>query len=439
MGKWLWLALFGCGVANADMLDALQAYEKQQFAEAKRQFEQLLPLGNELATFNLGAMAYQGEGQSPDLVKAIAHFMLAAELNHLKAQEILNNLVSRATTQQLELATLQFNELKSRVVIIPTDLENQSRNADAPMLIKRVAPNYPKNAARDNIFGYVVLRFLVDERGEVAAVDTLDAFPQNTFEKSAIHAIKKWRYAESAKKHLLSVRLDYSLEGNIKISKVEKSIADNKIWENAVLGAPHYQFAIGMLLSLLEIQSGNSFWFDPELPLSRSPDFTIYEKRAPLRPGFDGFWGSAIVKVTSDGTITEQIKADFAAQSKLTSLIGQKLIGNVEADVYRISRYPDIGGKRVIIKPSLRVTRSMSSKFWWEQAAKNGSLEAQRVLAAFQPQWEAYLLAQKDAQVMAWTGTRLILEGQREQGMLLLEQAIAKNYQPAKEMKQQFM
>ena len=74
-----------------------------------------------------------------------------------------------------------------------------------------------------------------------------------------------------------------------------------------------------------------------------------------------------------------------------------------------------------------------------EQAAKNGNPDAQRVMAAYDPQWESYLLSLHDAEVMAWTGTRMILDGQREQGMALLEQAIAKNYTPAKEIKQQFM
>ena len=81
----------------------------------------------------------------------------------------------------------------------------------------------------------------------------------------------------------------------------------------------------------------------------------------------------------------------------------------------------------------------MSAMFWLEQAAKNGNLEAQRVMAASDSRWENYLLSQQDGEVMAWAGTRLILDGQREQGMQLLEQAIAKNYAPAKEMKQQFM
>ncbi|MDX1392715.1 MAG: hypothetical protein R3241_10045, partial [Rheinheimera sp.] len=77
MNKWIWLALFGCGLARADMLEALKAYETQQFSIAKQQFEQLLPLGNELAAFNLGAMAYQGEGQESNLTAALAYFMLA--------------------------------------------------------------------------------------------------------------------------------------------------------------------------------------------------------------------------------------------------------------------------------------------------------------------------------------------------------------------------
>ena len=60
-------------------------------------------------------------------------------------------------------------------------------------------------------------------------------------------------------------------------------------------------------------------------------------------------------------------------------------------------------------------------------------------MAAYDKQWEQYLLNQKDAEVMAWAGTRLMLEGQHEQGLALLELAIAKNYAPAKELKQQFM
>ena len=82
MKQWIWLALLACNLVQADMLDALKAYEQGNYTEAQQQFAELVPLGNELAAFNLGAMAYQGEGQEQDLSKAIAYFMLAAGLQH---------------------------------------------------------------------------------------------------------------------------------------------------------------------------------------------------------------------------------------------------------------------------------------------------------------------------------------------------------------------
>ncbi len=42
------------------MLQALQAYQQQDFATADSKFTELLPLGNEVASFNLAAMALNG-------------------------------------------------------------------------------------------------------------------------------------------------------------------------------------------------------------------------------------------------------------------------------------------------------------------------------------------------------------------------------------------
>ncbi|GGW66992.1 hypothetical protein [Alishewanella tabrizica] len=85
MKKWFIAALLLCGYAHADMLDALKAYENKDFTQAQQQFSALIPLGNEIAALNLGAMAYQGEGQAPNLSEALAYFMLAADLKHTQA------------------------------------------------------------------------------------------------------------------------------------------------------------------------------------------------------------------------------------------------------------------------------------------------------------------------------------------------------------------
>src|SRR5690606_17634123 len=167
-------------------------------------------------------------------------------------------------------------------------------------------------------------------------------------------------------------------------------------------------------------------------------DFSIYKDRASLKVDFNGVWGSAVVRVAKDGTITEQISAQLEEKSYITALTGLKLKGKVETDVYRVARIAVDGVSKVVAMPSIRTSRSMSGMFWWEQAAKNGNLDAQRVMAAYNPQWESYLLTQQDAEVMAWTGTRMMLEGQHEQGMQFLEQAIAKHYEPAEMLKKQF-
>lgn len=438
MKKWVFLALFSCGLAQAGMLEGLKAYENKNYTEAKQQFAELIPLGNDVAAFNLGAMAYQGEGQEKDLSAALAYFMLAAELKHPQAKEILQSEIKNVTELQLEQANQHFEQLKRKVVIVATDLDKR-RDDSLPQPIKRVNPEYPVNAARNGQFGFVNLRFLVDEQGQVTAVDTLDAYPEKVFEKASIRAVKRWRYQPSGQKHLMKVQLSYSLSGGVKVSAVEETVAEHNLWDYAVAGSPQHQLALGMLLSLVEIQSHNSFWYNPELPLATAADFSIYQKRAELRPDFDGFWGYAVVRVAADGTITEQIKTDFEPRSEVTDLVGLKLKGNVETEVYRLHRRSDIRSKGVSVTPSIETSKAMSGKFWWEQAAKNGNKDAQRIMAAYDKQWEDYLLGQNDAEVMAWTGTRLILEGQRDQGIKLLEQAIAKNYKPAAEMKKQFM
>lgn len=438
MKKWVLAFLLSCNVAQADMLEALKAYENKDYIEAQQHFSNLLPLGNEIAAFNLGAMAFQGEGQEKNLSEAIAYFMLAIELKHPQAKALLPRLVDSASAPQLELAYQRFEALKQHVVIGNTDLQ-QPYNLSMPQPIKRVPPKYPLSAAQKGQFGYVALRFLVDEEGKVTAIDTIDAYPKNIFEGSAVRAVKNWRYEPSDKKHLFQVRLDYSLEGGVKVSAVEEAVTKLNLWSFAVAGSPQHQLALGMLLSLAEIQSGNSIRFDADFPLSSEPDFSVFKNRASVKANVGDFWGYAEVIVAKDGTILEQIKGEFDARSATTNLVGLKLSGKIETDKYRLVRRSDTNNKTVYVTPLIESSFAMSGRYWWEQAAKNGSLEAQRIMAAYDKEWEHYLLSQQDAEVLAWTGTRLILEGQRERGLQLLEQAIAKNYKPASELKQQFM
>ena len=438
MKHWLWLALFGSTFVQADMLDALKAYESKDYVAAQQQFAELLPLGNELAAFNLGAMAYQGEGQPADLSQALAYFMLAADMQHEQAAALVTKLAQQATEQQLDKANEQFEQLKRSVVITAEALTTESA-ADSPIPIKRINPDYPLEAAKRGQFGYVKLRYLVNEQGEVTVIDTLDAYPDNVFETASKRALKRWRYEPTGQSYLQTVKMEFSLDGMINERVLEDVVTKNQLWQFAAAGAPQYQYVLGTLLTLMEGQVRNAYLFNPALPLATEPDYSIYKTYPQLKADFDGFVGNALVKVSADGAITEQIEADFSPRSEINNLVGLTLNGKVETDVYRLSGTLTGKDNSVYIAPSVETSRSMSGMFWWEQAAKNGNVEAQRVLAAYKPQWEAYMLSKQDAEVMAWVGTRMMLDGQHEQGIQYLDQAIAKNYEVADELRKQFV
>lgn len=58
----------------------------------------------------------------------------------------------------------------------------------------KVAPVYPRNALRRGIQGYVVVQFDVTEKGRVKKPVVIESKPYGIFDRSAINAVKKFRY-----------------------------------------------------------------------------------------------------------------------------------------------------------------------------------------------------------------------------------------------------
>lgn len=63
-----------------------------------------------------------------------------------------------------------------------------------PQLISRVQPIYPYSAKNREITGMVVLKFIVNTKGEVTNISVVEAKPKGIFEQSAISAVKKWAF-----------------------------------------------------------------------------------------------------------------------------------------------------------------------------------------------------------------------------------------------------
>lgn len=60
--------------------------------------------------------------------------------------------------------------------------------------LQRIPPQYPRDAARANITGWVVVEVLVNADGTVRSARVTDAKPKGLFEAAAVQAILRWKF-----------------------------------------------------------------------------------------------------------------------------------------------------------------------------------------------------------------------------------------------------
>jgi TonB family protein len=420
-------------LAQADLLDALQHYELKDYPKATVEFTELLPLGNEIAAFNLAVMFYKGEGTTADPVKALAYFQLAAELGDTRAAGVISTLSKKLSATELQQADEQSHQLLEQV-LVKTLEDDDSDRVSFPDVVSRKAPVYPQGAANKGLFGYNVLRFVIDEQGNVSAVDVLSSFPAKTFDKTSIRAIKSWKYAATGQKHQGKVALHYSL-GPLSKHKVTQFMQQHKLVEYAIAGSPQHQYMLGTMMDLLATNASYHVNVDKDLPLEIREELPeqLFSRKSSFKTKIEGFYGSAEVNTNEKGVVTKVVSSDkMELRDASALLVGKELDEDARHGHYTLWADP---GKAAFIEPVITLSQLHSGHYWWSMAAKNGSLDAQRQLAAFSQQWENYLLKNNDPQVQTWSGVRKILQGDKVEGQLLLDKAVAQNYELAAELK----
>lgn len=63
-----------------------------------------------------------------------------------------------------------------------------------PVVLVRVAPQYPPRAAERGVQGWVLVEFTIDPTGAVRDPVVIDADPKGVFERAAIRAVERWKY-----------------------------------------------------------------------------------------------------------------------------------------------------------------------------------------------------------------------------------------------------
>jgi periplasmic protein TonB len=61
-------------------------------------------------------------------------------------------------------------------------------------LVRRVNPDYPSAAKKEGISGFVDLEITISSQGVVEDATVLQSTPPGMFDKSAVAAVRKWKY-----------------------------------------------------------------------------------------------------------------------------------------------------------------------------------------------------------------------------------------------------
>jgi len=88
-----------------------------------------------------------------------------------------------------------------------------SAHASAPKIVKKVPPEFPREAAAQSITsGTVKAKMNIDADGRVTGVEILEAAPRRVFDKSVTAALMEWRFEASGEKQTHEVKLVFNNE-----------------------------------------------------------------------------------------------------------------------------------------------------------------------------------------------------------------------------------
>ena len=198
------LCCFSC-VVQADILSASIDYHSGEYQKAYDAFEQLAKLGNKDAIYNIAVMYLHGQGREQDLNKAYAWFTLAADFGLGDASHAAKLIESKSDNpqglinayQQLQ-QQLSLRHFEQTLAPKFLPIDNQSDSSPIankqPKLRFEAEAKYPAAALNQGLEGWVWLEFDIDAGGAVTDIDVIEYYPDKSFNRSVLNAVKRWRY-----------------------------------------------------------------------------------------------------------------------------------------------------------------------------------------------------------------------------------------------------
>jgi len=93
------------------------------------------------------------------------------------------------------------------------------RNEEGDVVpLVRIQPQYPRDAAMNQIEGYVTIEFTIDETGSVRSPRVIDSSPPRVFDRAALRSILRWKFKPRvtdgvATSRVATQTIEFSLDG----------------------------------------------------------------------------------------------------------------------------------------------------------------------------------------------------------------------------------
>lgn len=122
-----------------------------------------------------------------------------------------NPLVDMGNGIEIVIPTLNTDISPISGAFTPEEVDQQ------PRVLRSFPPQYPYRASRDNIQGWVVLRFVVDAEGMAEKIEVVSSDPAGIFEGAALKAVQRYRFKPAIKngaavKCVIKQRIRFSLD-----------------------------------------------------------------------------------------------------------------------------------------------------------------------------------------------------------------------------------
>ncbi|OHU88461.1 MULTISPECIES: TonB family protein [Pseudoalteromonas] len=254
----IFLLLCGCSwLGRADLYDATLAYQDANYQRAFTQFNHLAKLGNADAMYNLGVMYLYGQGVEKSVASAFAWFSLAHDFGVTEALQTAQLVLQQAKQpKDLQDFVRQQRDNLAKTYLLDSTLPRleKAETIPSPKKIADVLPNYPEEAVRQGVEGWVWLEFDIDSSGKAINIEVIDSYPKHTFTASLLNAVEKWRYSGAKTNHSLIYHFaTYKGEQYHATLKLQKKDYEQQLMLNidaAEKGVAQVQYNIANWLSM---------------------------------------------------------------------------------------------------------------------------------------------------------------------------------------------